>query len=431
MQKDQEDKQRMASTVLMVAFYLPPAAMGSGHLRPLAFSRYLPSFDWTPVALSANERAYVYTDPESLQLVPEGCPVYRAFALDARRHFGIRGKYPSILAQPDRWASWWPAAVYLGLRLIRRYKVRVIWSTYPIMTGHCVAYALSRLTGLPWIADFRDPVASSVSADNRFAVASQQRWERRVLHAASRVVFTTPGALRAYAERYPEAHQEGRLSVIENGYDEAAFVDLPQAPSPSAGRPLVLLHSGLLYPDGRNPFPFFSALARLKSSGRLHAGDLRVVLRASGSETTYAQEIQRLGLEDMVVLKPPISNQDALIEQAKSDALLLFQGSQFDQQIPAKLYEYLRIGRPIFALVGERGDTAAALRESGGSVVVPLEDVAGIETHLLKFMRDLRAGHSAKAKSAFVAQYSRQAGASSLADLLDQLVVRDAPAQSL
>lgn len=411
----------MGRAVLMIAFHFPPAAMGSGHLRTLGFARHLPDAGWDPIVLSARPLAYSRTRPLESQSIPKGCTVQRAFALDASRHFAIAGKYPAFLSQPDRWASWWPAAMWKGLRLIRRHRVRAIWSTYPIMTAHCVAQTLSRITGLPWIADFRDPVASSVEPGNPYSVASQQRCETRVLAHARRIVFTTPGALDEYAQRFPVARQEGRLAVVPNGYEEASFADLPVAPPPLEGRPLVLVHSGLLYPEGRNPFPFFKAIANLKASGRISATTLNVVLRAGGFDSAYAQETQRLDISDIVTLAPPISNRDALVEQAGADALLLFQGSQFDRQIPAKLYEYLRIGRPLFALVGERGDTASLLRELGVAEPVPLEDVTAIEKFLITFVHALHSGRAPVLRPETVVRYSRREGAASLARMLDDL----------
>ncbi|AGG90142.1 hypothetical protein R2APBS1_3070 [Rhodanobacter denitrificans] len=406
--------------VLMTGFHFPPSALSSGHLRLLAFTKYLPERGWDPVVLSATPGAYELTDPASVRSIPKECNVYRAFALDAKRHMAVMGRYPSIFALPDRWSSWWPAAVWNGLRLIRRHHAQAIWSTFPIMTSHCVAYTLHRLTGIPWIADFRDPVASSTAGKNPMAVRSQARWERRVLSCAARSVFTTPGAMQWCAERYPEAWRAGRLTVIANGYDDEAFADL-RRPPPQAGRPLVLLHSGLLYPEGRSPLPFFAALARLRDSGGVTAGMIKVVLRASGSEATYTREIQRLGLGEMVTLAPPVGNREALFEQVAADGLLLFQGSRFDLQIPAKVYEYLRIGRPIFALVGPNGDTAALLRESGGAEFVAADDVDAIATGLRRFLYALTKGTAPSQRPAVVAQYSRRAGAAQLASLLDQV----------
>ena len=411
----------MGRAVLMIAFHFPPAAMGSGHLRTLGFARYLQEYGWDPIVLSARALAYPRTAPIAGDVIPRGCVVRRALAFDAGRHFAIGGKYPGFLAQPDRWSSWWPAGVAQGLRLVRRHQVRAIWSTYPIMTAHCIARTLSGVAKLPWVADFRDPVSSSVSVANRFSVASQQHWEQRVLHDAKRAVFTTPGALRDYAERFPEAGRGGRLSLIGNGYDEAAFGDLPPVPPHRDGRPLLLLHSGLLYPEGRNPAPFFDALAQLKAAGVAGPAQFKVVLRASGWEARYQQEVDRLGIADIVTLAPPVGNHEALVEQAAADGLLLFQGSKFDRQIPAKVYEYLRIGRPIFALVGSDGDTASLMRDTGGAMVAQLEDAAAIARRLAEFVHALREGRAPCASAEVVARHSRRAGAASLAGLLDQV----------
>lgn len=403
----------------MAGFHFPPSTLRSGHLRLLAFAKYLPEFGWDPVVLSATKGAYQYVDPDSLQAIPEGCHVHRAFALDARRHIGLFGRYPSLLARPDRWSSWWPSAVALGLWLIKRYRAEAIWSTFPIMTSHCIAHTLNRLTGIPWIAEFRDPVSSSVADDP--AAASRVRWERRVISRASRSVFTTSGAMQWCIERYPEVHAQGRFTVIGNGYDETAFAGLPPAPPPVPGRPLKLLHSGLLYPEGRNPVPFFRALANLKAAGVISASSLNVVLRSSGSEPVYAREIRDVGLEQMVTLAPSVPNKEALAEQADADALLLFQGPDFDRQIPAKLYEYLRVGRPIFALVGGSGETAALLRTIGGATLVPIDDVSAIEQRLSEFIRALQDGRAPRVNPEDVQKYSRRHGAALLGDALHEV----------
>jgi len=408
--------------VLMIAFHFPPVAMGSGHLRTLGFARHLPSLGWEPIVLSAIAAAFPRVDADNLKLIPENCRVHRTFALDVRRHLSIRGKYAGFMAQPDGWASWWPAAVLQGLRLIRRHQIDAIWSTYPIMTAHCVAHTLSRRTGLPWVADFRDPVASSVDAGNRFAVASQRRWEQRVLAHAARTVFTTPGAMRGYAERYPQVSRDNRLIVIPNGYDEADFSAMPTV---SGGRtaPFVLVHSGLLYPDGRDPSAFFAVLGKLKRSGKAGPEMFRVVLRASGSEAQYQQQIDRCDIADIVTLASPVSSREALLEQAAADGLLLFQGSRFDRQIPAKVYEYLRVGKPIFALVGEHGDTAGVLREAGNAELVPLDNESRIEQGLLRFLDFLAEGPDLQAHRSSIEKWSRRHGAVKLAHLLDEVVV--------
>ncbi|TAN03015.1 MAG: hypothetical protein EPN36_14810 [Rhodanobacteraceae bacterium] len=406
----------------MIAFHFPPAAMGSGHLRTLGFVRYLPEFGWEPIVLTATSGAYPRVDGRNSILIPPDCEVHRAFSLDSGRHLALRGKYPGVLATPDRWVSWWPLAVSKGLRLIRRYRMDAIWSTYPIMTAHCVAGALSRLTGLPWIADFRDPVAGSVSSQNHLAAMFQQRYERSVVRHADHVVFTTPGALQGCSESYADAARAAKFRVIPNGYDETLFGELPPVRPPVTGRPLLLVHSGLLYGEGRNPMAFFQAVAALKQQQVLSAHDVKVVLRASGLEETYATAIERLRIDDIVSLAPLIDQQAALHEQAQADGLLLLQGQRFNQQIPAKVYEYLRIGRPILALVDATGDTAALLRSSGGAELASIDDRAAIEKHLMTFIETLRTGGGPRSSPAVVAGLSRRAGANTLAGMLQGLI---------
>lgn len=407
--------------VLMVGFHFPPCSLSSGHLRLLAFSRYLPEFGWNPIILSATGCAYEKMDPSSVSAIPAGIQVHRAFGLDTKRHLGIHGRYLSILARPDRWVSWWPAAVLSGLRLIRKHDVRAIWSTYPIMTAHCVAYSLSRLTGIPWIADFRDPVSSSVAGKDRATVENQLRWERRVISRAACSVFTTPGAARNCGKRYPAARQANQIATIPNGFDEADFNDLRCVAEAGSRLPLHFVHAGTLYPDGRNPLPFFKALANLKRSGAFKDRGIRVTLRASGAENLYAPMLEHQGLADVVTLAPFLPYKESLAEQAAADGLLLFQGREYDHQVPAKLYEYLRLGRPIFALVGEQGDTASVLDSVARSVSAPPDDEAAIATSFAKFVEYIRDGVFASMPVEDIGRFSRRHTAERLAELLDQV----------
>src|SRR5690606_23034129 len=103
---------------------------------------------------------------------------------DAKRHFSVAGRYPGILARPVRWVSWWLGAVPLGLRLVRKLRVRAIWSTFPIATAHLIGATLATRTGLPWIADFRDPMAQPNHPPDPAARASFLRVERRAVELA-------------------------------------------------------------------------------------------------------------------------------------------------------------------------------------------------------------------------------------------------------
>lgn len=407
----------LAGRVLLIAYHFPPEASSTGRLRTLGFMRHLPAFGWQPAVLSAHARAYERVDENGVADIPGSYPVHRAFALDTRRHLGWRGKYVSWLATPDRWISWWPDAVRAGLRMIRSQRIDVIWSTYPIMTSHLVALALSRITGLPWVADFRDPVVSNGAGFNQRVC----RWaEGRVVARASRLVFTTPGARRLYMDRFQGLADADKFKVIANGYEEDVFSGLVR-PERAADTPCTLVHSGLLYREGRNPSAFFRAVAALKARGTIDGRTLRVILRASGHEAEYQAELERLGLADIVELAPPVSYRVALQEQAAADGLLLFQGPEFNAQIPAKVYEYLRIGVPIIALTDTAGDTAALLHDAGGAVSAPMENDAEIAAVLETFLSHRQAGTLGSTDARVVGAYSRYSAAQNLAETLGEV----------
>lgn len=423
--------------VLMVSFQFPPMAGSSGVQRALRFAQQLPALGWSPSVLTAHPRAHAHTGDDLLEEIPPELPVRRAFALDAARHLSIGGRYPGFLARPDRWHSWLLGAVPAGLRLIRQTRPDAIWSTYPIPTAHLVGYWLSRLSGLPWVADFRDPMAHDGYPADPVLWRSFAAVERKVFARAARCTFTTPGAARLYAQRFPAAAD--RLRVIENGYSEAAFQQAERAvrmeganapPStaaaPAAG-PRVLLHSGVVYPDWRSPARLFEALAAAKAAGRVDAARLRLRLRATAHDDFVLALARRLDVADLVEVAPPLPYADALAEMLRADALLLLQSNDCNDQIPAKAYEYLRARRPVLTLADPAGDTAQLMRRTGLPRIAALEDGPGVAAVLDRFLDDLFHGRAALPAASAIAAASRESRTGELARVLDEACAPQMP----
>jgi len=420
----------MTKRVLMIAYHYPPARGSSGSLRTLNFSRHLPKHDWNPIVLTVHPRAYPEVGEDLLQDIPAETPVHRAFCLDAKRHLAIKGRYLQWTALPDRWVSWVAGGVPAGLRLIRKYKPQVIWSTYPIASALWVGYFLHRITRIPWVVDLRDPLTEVDPRTGEQHPPDKKLWwarraiERRAALHSARTVLVTPGAKRIYAERYadlPEKH----WAVIPNGYEEETFaaVENLAAPQHLNGRPIHLLHSGLLYPTpDRDPAAFLRALAQLRDAGTISAQRLNVTLRASGHDDRYRGVIQQHGLQDMVRLEPAIPYREALKEMLCADGLLVFQGYTSNPAVPAKLYEYLRARRPILAMVDSEGDTAGTLRSAGAGTLVPLDSSEQIAAGLTSFLEQVQHGTAQVGDEAVVRGFAREARAAELAALLDQVV---------
>ncbi|HEV8500072.1 MAG TPA: glycosyltransferase [Casimicrobiaceae bacterium] len=404
--------------VLMVAFHFPPLRGSSGIQRTLRFAKYLPEFGWEPIVLTASPRAYDDVGDDLLADIPQGMQVTRAFALDTARHLALAGRYPAFLARPDRWKTWWLGAVPAGLRLIRRFAPQALWSTYPVATAHAIGCTLQRRSALPWIADFRDPMAQDGYPPDPRTWRAYQRIEQRVAANARRLVFTTPGAERLYRDRYRDVPGD-RFALIENGYDEEVFAAIDaDARTPLVPGQLTLLHSGIVYPEERDPTALMAALGTLRAEHPQVAARLRIRFRAPVHETMLRAMATARGVGEMIDIAPALPYQAALAEMLRADGLLILQAANCNEQIPAKLYEYLRARRPIVALTDPAGDTALTLRRVGGAHVAALDAAAAIAELLRRFVTEPE-WREELPDAAAVAQCSRRARTAALAGLLD------------
>lgn len=410
-----------AKKALIVAYHFPPQMGSSGLLRTLKYCRYLPEHGWKPTVLTAHPWAYERVGQSQLQEIPSEMKVIRAFALDTRKHLSIRGRYLRHSALPDRWVTWCLAAVPAGLLEIYNGEIDVIFTTYPIASAVLIGYLLHRITGVPWVADFRDPMTDGdYPRDPR--TRRMLRWlEKKAVRHASRLIFTARATMQRYLERFPELSADKCL-VISNGYDEADFRDVQPVFVDTPHARLRMQHSGLIYPDERNPLPFFQALARLKQEGRISAQSVVVDLRACGEAERFQKQAAQLEIQDIVQFPAALPYRESLQDSSQSDLLLLLQGASCDHQIPAKTYEYLRLGRPILALATHSGDTAGVLKECGGATIIDISDEEAIYQALPGILANVRAGIHPLPDMEKVSRYSRESQAQELAECLSQAI---------
>jgi glycosyltransferase involved in cell wall biosynthesis len=378
--------------------------------------------------LTVKPSAYEKTSPAQLASIPVEAVVERTSALDFARVFSVRGRYWTRLALPDRWSSWKLFGVPAGLQLVRRHHVRVIWSTYPIATAHSIGATLSRFTGLPWIADFRDPMVEYVKRlDKTYPLdprlrAARLRIEALAVKHATKLVFCTDAAAQIVADRYPQLDRR-RLAIISNGYDEDAFVEAASAVrSDTTENRTVLLHSGTIYlSEDRDPTALFRAIAELATRGVISTSNFELRLRSPSAEAELRRMIANTGCEGLVTIAPALPYTQALAEMMGVAGLLILQGHTSNPAVPAKLYEYMRAGRPIVGLVDAQGETAATLKSIGNDLMADIADSRAISALLEKWLDRVRESTVAEHPASNVKGFSRSNLTVLLAQLLNQI----------
>ena len=416
--------ENMKKSVLYIAYHYPPIQVSSGLHRTLAFSRALVEAHWGVTVLTASLKAYPAYNESQNRFIPAAVKVVRAFARDTTQYLSFGGKYPDWVVAPDKWHSWILGGVISGLKQIRADRPSLIVSTYPVASAHCIAYFLHKITGIPWIADFRDPMLQ-----DDYPVANSQRrafaWiEAKAVKHCSHVLFTSPGAVELYRDRYPQA-PANFWQLVPNGFDESMFAETlarPHSTDGHSGGRRTLLHSGTIYPDERDPSALFRALGELKAEDPGIVGRWRVLLRATGHDTVFAPMLEREGIGDLVELAPGVDYVAALEEMLEADALLLLQAANCNFQTPAKAYEYLRARRPVLVLTDPAGDTASLMAQTGAAMVAPLDDITAIKTSLLEFFGRVDNDGFDFMTEADIHRYSRQYHAQALVALLEDVV---------
>jgi glycosyltransferase involved in cell wall biosynthesis len=232
-----------------------------------------------------------------------------------------------------------------------------------------------RFTGLPWVADFRDPWRASPFRKIPHKMANRyDAWlERRVVSHADWVVCNTRPLQDDFARRYPElAH---KFITVPNGFDPEDFADL--RPHRAVGPDKqVLTHAGWFY-GKRRPQPIFQALRLLRDRADLPR---ELCLQLVGNPTYEGKELNAIaaeyGVSDQVLVRGEVAHRQALELMRGSDIQLVvgFNGVGADLQVPAKLFEYLGVGQPVLALAPQNSAIAEILALSGNGEVCDPED---------------------------------------------------------
>jgi len=412
--------------LLYVANPFPPMASG-GNARHLRFVGYLPEFGWEATVLAVRTTGPV---PD-----PPGVRIERAAALDpeavyrlARKLAGPmgtgrppagaaepaggegfqtsrRGPVDEWLQVPDAYIGWVPAAVLTGRRLLRDERFDALFSSHPRGSSHLVAAALARGSGLPWVADYRDPWRTNQFRHypTRWHEALNVKLETWALAQARAVTAINEPMAADLRRLYPGLAPA--TSVIPNGYDPEEAVD-----DVDLGPGFWIVHTGRIYARTGQVAAFLEALAALPDD--VHA----LFLGAGGPEITARADA--LGVADRVRFEPFAPRSRALGLQRAAGALLLITG-RAPESLSSKLPEYLASGRPVFAMTSAQSAANALVTEArAGRCVAPDEPLGPA---LAAFVDDARAGRLPAADPAVVRRFDGRALTGLLAELLDDL----------
>jgi hypothetical protein len=425
---------------LILTYYWPPSG-GSGVQRWVKFAKYFRDFGVEPVIYTVENPNYAIEDPLIEEELPEEIKVIRRPIKEPNnlisRFKGSKGikktsagflnPNPSrkerfmqyIRANyfiPDARKFWIKPSVKYLSRYLKENSVDLIISTGPPHSVNLIGLGLKKNTGLPWIADFRDPWTEidyfHHLPHSKKTIKKHHQMEQEVLRSADAVVVVGEQMKKSF-DRYSD-----NVHVIYNGFDD----ELKEGFVPKMDEAFSIVHIGLMNSD-RNPYSLWKAIAelsveneefakkyKLKLIGKV-AADVDKALIENG-----IKNVERLGY---------IPHKEAIRHQHESQILLLAVNKIPGAKgvLTGKIFEYLKAKRPILAIGPEDGDLAAVINETKAGIIIDFDDVTKIKAQLAAWFEAYQKGEL-KVQSENIEQFHRKNLTGEMVELVESIFTK-------
>ncbi|PWS51090.1 glycosyl transferase [Streptomyces sp. FT05W] len=370
--------------VLYLAFYFPPSR-ASGVYRARATANHLAANDWD-VTVCAAPLDFLYdiigsVDEGLSETVDPRIRVERpslnqySWQQDLRSYSKLRRTFPLMAKRfyefgqekifPERYASWAWASVARGLKLHARKRFDVVVATGNPFASFGAAWLFNRLTGVPFVMDYRDSWTLDLFTDEPAFPEDHiaWNWERKCLEKASAAVFVNEALRGWHADRYPDVAE--RMMVVPNGWDAdvipaAGAVEQGETPiaTDQPQRPLKFAYLGTL--TAKQPVEEMAdAFKMARRHPELADAELQIHGHLGFFKNSPQSLLIRLGLDDAARERGeedtglrycgPVSKTD--VGQVYEDAdVLVFLAGGGKYVTSGKIFEYMAFGHPIVSV---------------------------------------------------------------------------------
>ena len=434
--------------VLIISYYWPPTG-GSGVQRWVKFTKYLPSEGWQPVIYTPENPEQLAIDKSLAAEIPETVEVVKTRILEPYELYKkllrksghskeavevnpVNAQNKSFLQKvamwvrgnlfrPDPRCLWIRPSVKFLKKYLEEHPVDLIVSTGPPQSMHMIALKLARQTGLPWIADFRDPWTKIFYFKHLSMTRATERWhhkmERKVLDEATAVVAVSPLVQQEF-----QAMTQTPVELITNGFDECDFA-AEKCTEAYGGpeKPFVITHTGLFAADG-NPTVLWEVLAEKCKV----CDEFRKLLRINLIGKTDEQIIKAIcdaGLEDNLNNLGYQPHAKAIEEQRQASLLILplRKEPEYKAVLPGKLFEYLASWRPVLGIGQPDGAMSMILNNTKTGLVLDWEDKKSIAKYI-DLCWDKHLKGCLTVENADISQFTRRNLTHRMAELFDKTI---------
>lgn len=405
--------------ILLIAYFYPPKG-GAGVQRTSKFAKYLTELGYEVHVLTVNEDRKTLNDHSLKEDIREDIHVYRTEFEEVKivkklnnllnnknnnnkdavitsnnvaKRSSIKSKIKSVCKNmffdiynfvylPDDKKSWIDTAAQEAVKIIEKEKIDVIYTTSAPYSAHLIGYKISKQKNIKWIADFRDQWVNNPFAEyGKIVEWRQKKLEKKVVENANKVISVSKPIIEDFRERYSNINKD-KFEIITNGYDERDFMDIEPVEKKSVFK---IIYNGTLY--GRmSPENILLAISNLIEKKKIDKDKIKIEFCGNiGSAHKGKVDYFKDKYPNLISVKNYLPHKGSLKNLMTGSAvLLIIDGGKGSSGIyTGKIFEYIRSGKPIIAIVPDGVARDLILKTNTGFCAYP-DDIEEIEKNIYK-----------------------------------------------
>jgi hypothetical protein len=347
--------------LLIICRIFPPLTPVGGK-RIYFFSKYLSSYGWEPYIVTSPIPRNAPVDPSfdiaKLKIERYYCPKwwpqphvkYPMFSFFNRTKKGsgrifLLALYKFLQIPFGKELVLIPFVLFRLIRKCKRDKIDLVYASSGPPLTLFYGYLIALFTNLPLVVEFRDPwTLNYLQLSKPFWIQYVERYiERIIVRKANRLIFTSEITCKKYQAIYSKI-LPSRMSFIYSGYDTSVKLKI----KPEISIFYSIVHFGNCF-GSRSLKPLLIAIKQLEKENLLPICGIKLISYGymCDEDINYSNEIC---LNKIIINHKPINYTDGIAKMANADLLLLLGYGNEEGYIPAKIFDYFLVNKPILCI---------------------------------------------------------------------------------
>jgi glycosyltransferase involved in cell wall biosynthesis len=297
------------------------------------------------------------------------------------RLFEERGWAVEISYVSEPYVPTFPLAVARAIKRVSETDPDVLISIVNPFHQHLIGYLASKITSVPWVAEFRDPILTHPDWEGGPMKRAAGIVEQLTVRNADRVVWLDGIQIPDgyFSETYSHMPDERLVELPPMGFDADRFERI----KPESFEEFTVTYAGSFYDGWIEPYGYLDGLAAF-----IRTEQTALQTRFYGDwNDDYATITTERGLDDHVSPYDFVDH-DRMISILKESDVLLYVGGVDERNrrnLPSKIWDYLGAGTPILALVDESFRVASFIEDNALGIAVDPRDTQGVADSIQSF----------------------------------------------